>query len=329
MEINRYIIYCNTSQRSSGTFQHAYFNCKPAYVKKHPLHWFSTMITSAEIPYQWTQVNNANNILNWTYTSGSTITNGSLKINQGNYNVTTLLTELFYEISITIPAHSWSNTSTYNSSENKIIFSIKGTDHILTSINLKFSQNTFLGTMFGCNVDTIFGYDINNNSIINNSNTTVNVNPVSSIYIRSSSLKQISSTTGNNQENMVLNNSPDMSDILAKIQVLTPPFTYVFWTNQVKSESRLSINVIDSFDLYLSDNVSFDLNISQNWTFGITFIEYAPYDHPQYDFLNKHSGNLHDIHITQEPQIETQSENLESEAPKNERKKFQREHRGV
>lgn len=319
MEINRYQLFCNTAVRSSGTYQHAYFNCKPAFVKKHPLNWFSIKITSCEIPYQWTQINSTNSSLGFSYNRNGTVTNGTIALTNGNYNSTNLLVELFTRLSnAIIPAPSWTNNSSYNNNGNTFTFSITGTDSVATTITLKFSTNQFLGGMFGNYTDISFGYSNTNVSQNATSATTINVNPVSSIYIRSSLLKQTGTSSGNNQENMVSGFTADISDILAKIQILTPPFTYVFWINQMNMETRISNPVIDTIDVYLADNSSFNLNITQNWTFGMTIIEYSPQEHPQYDMIAKLSGNLHDM-----PQ--TQSENEEEQQKKTERKKFQRE----
>jgi hypothetical protein len=322
MEVNRYQLFCNTSQGTIGsTPQHAYFSCKPAYIKKHPLNWFSVKLTSVEIPYQWTQVNSTNSLITWRYTSGATITNGSFNLSNGNYNSTTLLAQLFAQLSTSLPAYNWTNNSSYTNSTNKFTFSIIGKDGIATTLLLRFSLNTFIGGMFGCVNDVSFGYTAGNASINALSQNTINVNPVSSIYIRSSLLKQAGTISGNNQESMVSGYSPDISDIVAKLQILTPPFTYVFWTNQVNVETRISNAVIDSFDLYLSDNVSFFLNITQDWTFGLTIIEYSPHNHPQFDMISKLSGNLHDHQLASE----TPKEQVQEEDRPIQVKKFQRQ----
>ena len=115
MEVNKYQLYFNTAQRTSGTPQHAYFACSPAFTKKSPLNWFEIQITSAEIPYQWTQINESNSLLAWSYArTGSATVNGTLVIQNGNYDVNSLITELFYELSIFLPAYNWTNNSYFN-----------------------------------------------------------------------------------------------------------------------------------------------------------------------------------------------------------------------
>jgi hypothetical protein len=295
MEVNKYQLYFNTAQRTNGTSQHPYFACKPAYVKKSPLNWFEIQITSCEIPYQWTQVNQSNSSLGFTYsrTGSSTIT-GTLILTNGNYDVNSLITEVFYQLSLAIPSYTWVNNSYFNQPTNKIVFSIIGTDNVATSITFNFAGNLFLGGMFGCDTNTTFSYNALNVSTNAMSSTTINVNPVSSIYIRSSMLKQLATNCGNSQENLVAGYTQDISDIINKIQVLTPPFTYVFWLNQVGVRTKISNSSIDQIDVYLSDNRSFDLNITQDWTFAMAIYEYSPTNHQYTDFVDKYSGNLHD-----------------------------------
>lgn len=295
MEVNKYQLYFNTAQRSSGTSQHPYFSCKPAFVKKSPLNWFEIQITSAEIPYQWTQVNPSNSSIGFSYSrTGSSVVNGTLVLANGNYDVNSLITELFYRLSLAIPAYTWVNNSFFNQPTNKIVFSIIGTDNVATAITFNFASNTFIGTMFGCSTNITCSYDASNVSTNVSSDKTINVNPVSSIYIRSSLLKQLATNCGNSQENLVSGYTQDISDIVNKIQVLTPPFTYVFWINQVGVRTKISNSAIDQIDVYLSDNRSFDLNITQDWTFAMAIYEYSPTNHAYTEFVDKYSGNLHD-----------------------------------
>lgn len=298
MEVNKYQLYFNTAQRTSGTSQHPYFSCKPSFVKKSPLNWFEIQITSAEIPYQWTQVNASNSSVGFSYSrTGSSVVNGTLVLTNGNYDVNSLITEIFTRLSLAIPVYSWTNNSYFNNPTNKIIFSIIGTDNIATSITFNFASNTFIGSMFGCSTNITFGYNASNVSTNAMSDNTINVNPVSSIYIRSSLLKQLATNCGNSQENMVAGYSQNISDIINKIQILTPPFAYVFWINQVGVRTKISNSTIDQIDVYLSDNRSFDLNITQDWTFAMAIYEYSPVNHQYTEFVDRYSGNLHDAGI--------------------------------
>jgi hypothetical protein len=219
---------------------------------------------------------------------------GTLVLTNGNYDVNALITEIFTRLTAAIPAYTWTNNSYFNQPTNKIIFSIIGTDNVATSITFNFATNTFIGGMFGCSTNITFSYNASNVSTNVTSDNTINVNPVSSIYIRSSLLKQLATNCGNSQENMVSGYTQDISDIINKIQVLTPPFTYVFWTNQVGVRTKISNSTIDQIDVYLSDNRSFDLNITQDWTFAMAIYEYSPTNHQYTEFVDRYSGNLHD-----------------------------------
>lgn len=127
--------------------------------------------------------------------------------------------------------------------------------------------------MFGClsQTNVVYGYAAGTYQNVTGT-TNINVNPVSSIYVRSTNIKQIK-----NQENMVVGSGQDPSDILCKLQIYTPPRTYVFYNGELGLSARITNDLIDKLDIYLSDNYSFDLDMMNNdWTFRITFIEYEP-----------------------------------------------------
>jgi hypothetical protein len=279
-EINRYHIFVNTALRNSSSQSSSNFTIQvnPPLTKLHPNHYFTAQIVSVEIPYTWNQINSTNNILQMTYQS---ITY-NLTITPGNYSVYSLITELSNQVNKTIPSHPWSDNTTYNPNTGIISFGITNLPSGSTTtytISYNFPANPFLARMFGClnNSSIIYGYGLVSGiyQYINVSGSTnVNLNPVSSIYIRSSNLKQIK-----NQENLVVGYGQDPSDILCKLQVYTPPKTWIFYNGELGLSAKITNPIIDKLDIYLSDNSSFDLNLNNNdWTFRISFIEYKPFD---------------------------------------------------
>jgi len=269
-EINRYHIFVNTALRSKSSDSTSNFSIQvnPPFVKSHPENYFTAQIVSVEIPYAWNQINSTNNKLPITYRG----VNYTITISDGNYNVNSLLTELKDRIFKTIPSYNWQDNTLYLQNTSQLLFQIAGKDGVPTTMIYKFSQNAFLGKIFGCLTDKSFGYDSSNVSNIALSDTNVNVNPISSIYIRSSNLKQIK-----NQENLVSGYAQDPSDILCKLQVYTPPKTWIFYNGELGLSARLTNPIIDKLDIYLSDNSSFALDLKNNdWTFRITFVEYEP-----------------------------------------------------
>ena len=274
MEINRYHIFCNTAERVSGTCNEFSIAVNPPLQKTDPHSYFVAQIVSVEIPYSWFQVTSANNALQFAYTVNGAGSIYDMHIAPGNYNINTLMINFSAQLEAIIPAHTWSHNLVYNQDTSKITFGIKNASaysSIVIAIN--FVASPFLARMFGClqNVSIVYGYANNLYQTVSGSQN-VNVNPVSSIYIRSTNLRQVK-----NQENMVAGYRTDPSDILCKLQVYTPPKSYIFYNGELGLSAKIVNPVIDKIDIYLSDNYSFALDLNNNdWTFRITFIEYMP-----------------------------------------------------
>ena len=275
MEINRYHIFCNTAQRSSGTCNEFSILVNPPLQKTDPHSYFVAQIVSVEIPYTWFQITTANNALQFAYTvNGGSSTLYTLHIMPGNYNINSLMINFQAQMEAIIPTHTWSNNLVYNPDINKITFGIKNASaysSIVLAVN--FVANPFLARMFGClgSDAIVYGYASSLYQNVSGSQN-VNVNPVSSIYIRSSNLRQVK-----NQENMVAGYKADPSDILCKLQIYTPPKSWIFYNGELGLSAKIVNPAIDKIDIYLSDNYSFALDLNNNdWTFRITFIEYMP-----------------------------------------------------
>ena len=275
MEINRYHVFVNTELRNSGISSDFSIAVNPPLVKVHPNNYFVAQIVSVEIPYSWLQVNSGNNTLGILYeTNGSPFAPYTITLTAGNYNVNTLITALGNAIDAVVPAHTWKHNYIYNQDTGKLTFGIKDAGaYTSVAIAINFPANNFLARMFGClnQGNVVYGYASSTYQNITGT-TNINVNPVSSIYIRSQNIKQIK-----NQENMVLGSPQEPSDILCKLQIYTPPKTYVFYNGELGLSARITNDLIDKLDIYLSDNYSYDLDMMNNdWTFRITFIEYEP-----------------------------------------------------
>jgi hypothetical protein len=276
-EINRYHIFVSSELRTAGSKSSSDFSIavNPPLVLSHPNHYFVAQIVSVEIPYSWLQVNSGNNTLGILYeTNGSPFAPYTITLTPGNYNVNTLMTALGNAIDAVIPAKTWKHNYVYNQDTGKITFGIKDASaYTSVAIAINFPANSFLARMFGCLAQGNIVYGYASMTYQNVTGTTnINVNPVSSIYIRSTNLKQIK-----NQESLVLGEGQDPSDILCKLQIYTPPRTYVFYNGELGLSARITNPIIDKLDLYLSDNYSYDLDMMNNdWTFRITFYEMKP-----------------------------------------------------
>jgi hypothetical protein len=277
-EINRFHIFVSSELRTVGSKSSSDFSISvnPPLVLTHPNHYFIAQIMSVEIPYSWLQVNSGNNTLGILYAiDGGAFAPYTITLTAGNYNVNTLITALGNAIDAVIPAHTWKHNYIYNQDTGKITFGIKDAGaYTSVAIAINFPANSFLARMFGCLAQTNVAYGYASMTYQNISGTTnVNVNPVSSIYIRSTNLKQIK-----NQESLVVGQGQDASDILCKLQIYTPPKTIVFYNGELGLSAKITNPIIDKLELYLSDNYSYDLDMMNNdWTFRISFYEMKPF----------------------------------------------------
>lgn len=261
-------VFIDSRQRSIGTPDEFVVWLKKPIIKTHPSHYFTARIVSAEIPYTWKQVNVNNNTLALTILYVGNTYETTMTISPGNYNITQLQTEFKSRLIATVQLATGqivSVTTAYNSSNNRVTIGLGSSPTI--SITVRFSLNPFLGSMFGCLVDKVM-----TNVIGFSGDRNVNVNPVTSIYIRSELFRQQDS-----YESIV--DRWDISDILAKIQVMTPPNTILYYDGNLMLENRIANEVIDRVSVYLSDNQSYALDLNGNdWSFRISFREVRPMD---------------------------------------------------
>ena len=190
----------------------------------------------------------------------------TITIPEGNYTPYTLITALNTALTTACQTPALGYTpftptfnTTYNSTNGKITFAL--TAPIGCQITLRFSVSNItglLGNFFGMG-----GVDV----AMTTSTTTTSVqpcvlNPVNYLCIRSS-LKQY-----RNREFIVIKD--DVSDILAKIPILTQQGTYVQWIEQ--SEPIYIIdNSINTIEFYLTNNLTYDPINLQNLPWSFTF----------------------------------------------------------
>ena len=302
MEINRYHVFCSSALRASGTSNEFSIQLNPPLTKQDPHSYFVGQIVSVEIPYTWVQLKAPNTTLQFRYQiNGGTVNTYTLQIPDGNYNINQLISAYSTAIDFTLMTASitktWTHNVTYDSTSGKVVFNIANAG-AYTSIYLtpQFWANTYLGKMFGVfqqgsTSNGSYGYTAGTYVSVTG-DRQVNVNPVSSIYIRSPNLRQIK-----NQENLVEGFKADPSDILCKLQIYTQPRSICFYNGELGFSCKLANNLIDKIDIYLSDNSTFALDLNGfDWTFRITFIEYMPFNMGEGYQRTKHlQGNLSTI----------------------------------
>lgn len=302
MEINRYHVFCSTALRASGTSNDFSIQLNPPLTKKDPHSYFVAQIVSVEIPYTWVQLKAPNTTLSFRYQiNGGAINTYTCQLLEGNYNINQLMiayaTAIDFTLNLAGLTKTWTHNLTYDNAGGKVVFNIANAS-AYTSIYITplFWANTYLGKMFGVfqqgsTSNGSYGYT-SGTYVSTTSNIQVNVNPISSIYIRSSNLRQIK-----NQENLVAGFKADPSDILCKLQIYTQPRSWIFYNGELGFSARLENNAIDKLDIYLSDNSTFALDLNTaDWTFRITFIEYMPFNMGSGYEQTKHlMGNLSSV----------------------------------
>ena len=280
-EIQRYHFFGNTRYREPGSAStdDCVFTVSPPFVLSNPANYFVALIGSAEIPATFNSINSTNNRLRYALQIGSNpVTYQYAVIPSGNYTAYTLIAAYKAAMLAVVPGgpYTFRFGLTYDIDTRKYTFGVTNAGspgETLILVGIYFTENEFLAKVFGCIdvTNALFGYQSSTYANFTGI-TNINTNPISSVYIRSTNLKQRL-----NQESMVAGAKNDLSDILCKIQCMTPPGTYIFYNGELGLSARITNQVIDRLELYLSDNSSFALNLHKNdWTFRLTFIEMAP-----------------------------------------------------
>lgn len=261
--IKTYSLYLNSRQATLGDSNNCTFILNPALTLTNISNRFIITAEMVEIPYSFNQINNNYNTLYYSFTDGTGTVNSNIVFPEGNYNVnqliTTFISLLITDITIYRPAINLTTSNFniyYNPSTSKITFSIINKT---LSITLNFSTNEILGICFGFpKTDQTFS-----NIIILNSINKVNVNPITSIYLRSENIKFSTSYEAVVQPY-------NISDIVAKIPVQTLPNSILYF----RGDQKQMINNLElsSINLYWSDNLSPSYSLDlKGLNYGIYF----------------------------------------------------------
>ena len=129
-----------------------------------------------------------------------------------------------------------------------------GNDFTSTTLTLRFGDNIPLGKFFGFISNAVISYDNNNVSTSAVGTQNVNVNQINYLLIRSSTLIQREC-----YENVVERDV--YSDILAKVLVNVTPGSYILYDGNSNLACDVANKVIDQINIYLSDNLSYELSL--------------------------------------------------------------------
>lgn len=249
-------IYINSALRQSGTSDDFVINLKRPLVLLNQKNFFRIRLDNAIIPHTIKQVNNTNNTLQYTLVRTGVNYNGTISLAVGNYNILTLITELGNKLSSSILANTSISVIFTNSSYNRdtgyATLVMTGTDNIATSLTLRFGSDVSLGKMFGMLSDITLSYNSSNVSTTITSTRNVNVNPITYLTIRSSTLKQ-----RQNYESIV--EKDVYADIIAIVPINVNPGSFIIHSGSPPTD--IVNRVLDTIELYLADNLSYAISL--------------------------------------------------------------------
>lgn len=244
--VNSWQLFLSSDQRTSGT------NAAPSWLLNPPIRpsrstsVLEARVQSCSIPFSFNQVNATNNVL-----FGSVNMVGfSVTIPEGNYNINDLLATLVAAINAAATVAGGGTTTlamAYNRSTGRCTATLNAAPG---NLRLIYSSNFQLMRMMGFQQDVYLLVGASQVSDIK-----VNVNPVSYIFIRSSSLNQ----TDLSREALL--SKGETTDIILDVPVTVSPGAIIQYTNSEASGVRLVNREVTEVQLYLSSNLNFSLDL--------------------------------------------------------------------
>lgn len=268
--LNRYQFFCNKNQAEIQSRQSPYceFKLKQKLTVTNPEYVFQISVNRVSIPLQFYQFNVNNNRLNWTIIAAIPISllnlQGTIIITPGNYTLSELITELNTKTLPSLQSQSGLFTSAtwsfnFNSITNKAEYKLATNIGICT---IEFSP---------CVISSALGFDnawsiICNSSVFLQAPFTVNMVPISNVYVVSESLSD-------NTSFEALGGQIDYSQVLATVPLdyLNIHYCSVEFNNPIKI--KLTIDTISSLDFSLQDSSGFELSCDQPWSLQFTIEE--------------------------------------------------------
>ena len=250
--VKSYTLYLNTREANYGSSNNCTFIFTTPIVLTNTNNRFLISCPMVELPYSFSQVNSTNQNLPYTYVdtngAGHSFTS-TMNIPAGNYNINQLLTQLVTSLIADIGSRPGAPLTTtnfsfiYNAQTGKVSYLMIPPGSYNITITFDFATSYVLGLMLG------FPQAAASISAVTTimSPNKIQVNPITSVYIRSDTLKFQS-----NYEAIV--QTYQNSDILAKIPITTLPNSIIYYRNDIKN--MISNKFLADLNLYVSDNLS-------------------------------------------------------------------------
>lgn len=259
--INEYVYFLDSKYRTDGGNPNPEFILSDTIILENPNNYFTAKLVSCDIPYSFKNLASPNNkvSIRVQVIDDSIDFISILTITEGNYNILSLLQELKDKLDIIVSSitHKPDFDFSYDKSTSKCTLLMTVNGHHDTIITFKWTNSDILAEYFGFAyiADTVLHYhDGVDTSTGNISPYNVDVSPITSIYVRSSTLTQQS----NNAEFLV-ESVESISDIICKVPINSQAGTWIVYENGIGFKVRLNIKSIDRISFYLTSGLTYDV----------------------------------------------------------------------
>ena len=280
--IKSYNLYLNTREADYGDSNNCTFIFTTPIVLTNTNNRFRVSTPMIEMPYSFSQLNTTNYRLPFFYSDNNvTNINPTIQFPEGNFNITQLISTIIGLLVTSINANGGvlctaANFSiVYNPVTSEITWQFVNTPTTFRSITFDFNTAFVIGPMFGYPPGST---PVMENVVPHTSPNKVMVNPITSIYIRSESLKFESNyealvrkkPSANHNSSSRIGNYQN-SDILQKIPVVSLPNSIIYFRSDVKS--IITNKELGELNLYVSDNISTTYTLDlQGVNYGINVL---------------------------------------------------------
>lgn len=262
--VNSYNLYLDSSQRLSGTSASPTFNTSPAIRLTSTKNYFQVRVNTTSIPFSFPQLSAANALV-YAYWNGQLLT---LPLRPGNYTVTSLTTSIVAALTTAVAALGTTIvvTWTYNKDTNLTTFTYVSSSATVTGDNIQliYDSSPVPLNMLGFTSSKTISL-----AAAVTGDRPVNLQPVTSLYIRSDSLRQ----SVHSKEFIIQRDDP--SDILAQVPIFGQPNTFITFNNASGQTARITNHTIDVLSFYITDPTDYrpiDLR-GLDWNLCITVEE--------------------------------------------------------
>lgn len=283
--INTYTFFLNSAYRQSGTNAWPSWFLDRQLTLEDPNNSFFAKVLSAEIPASYSGITDSYNSIPYTFTvpESSISVTSTMLIPVGNYTILTLLTQLQTLMVGVMTTSGFSTVKqptlnfTYDTTTSKVTLGYSAAPVGYTfTFRLKWGLADLIARFFGfvaTGPDSVISYTSagvdTSTGIL--SSISVNVNPITSITLRSDLLSQ----TSDNMERYI-EQGWSSSNILAKTFVTSGANTFLFF-NDTNYTVKLQNKTVDAIDIYVA-GLTFDplyLN-GISWNCVIQIMEFEP-----------------------------------------------------